>query len=55
MHSCVPPLGENWVEVIEIRLSWLQSPLPTSALTHSNKTNQPLEGIANGYETGVSQ
>ncbi|MEB2647808.1 hypothetical protein SOP86_19415 [Pseudomonas canadensis] len=31
MHACMPPLGENWVEVMEIRLSWLQSPLPASA------------------------
>ncbi|WP_095105999.1 hypothetical protein [Pseudomonas sp. Irchel 3E20] len=27
----LPPAGDNWVEIREIRLNWLQGPLPASA------------------------
>ena len=30
-HCPVPPMGEGWVEIEEIRLNWLHQPLPASA------------------------
>ncbi|MCF4977166.1 hypothetical protein GIW56_01895 [Pseudomonas gessardii] len=30
-QCCQPPVGEGWVEVQEIRLSWMHHPLPTRA------------------------
>ncbi|SDZ65617.1 hypothetical protein [Pseudomonas sp. NFIX28] len=30
-HCQVPPMGDGWVEVEEIRLNWLHQPLPSSA------------------------
>ena len=30
-HCQVPPMGEGWVEIEEIRLNWLHQPLPHSA------------------------
>lgn len=30
-HCRVPPMGDGWVEIDEIRLNWLHQPLPASA------------------------
>ncbi|VVN72880.1 hypothetical protein [Pseudomonas fluorescens] len=30
-HCCLPPMGDGWVEIEEIRLNWLQRPLPADA------------------------
>jgi hypothetical protein len=30
-ECCLPPVGEGWVEVAEVRLSWMHRPLPASA------------------------
>jgi len=41
------PMGDGWVEIDEIRLNWLNQPLPTSARTtpqprQSRSRAQPL-------------
>ncbi|SEN29597.1 hypothetical protein SAMN04487857_11352 [Pseudomonas sp. ok272] len=30
-HCRMPPKGEDWVEISEVRLNWLHQPLPASA------------------------
>lgn len=30
-HSATPPAGTGWVEINEVRLHWLQQPLPDTA------------------------
>ncbi|MGY2290524.1 hypothetical protein ACW9H6_11375 [Pseudomonas sp. SDO528_S397] len=30
-QCALPPVGEGWVEVHEVRLSWMHRPLPASA------------------------
>ena len=30
-HCSLPPMGAGWVEIEEIRLKWLQQPLPANA------------------------
>jgi hypothetical protein len=30
-HCATPPAGQDWVEISEAKLSWLQQPLPASA------------------------
>ncbi|MFC6336252.1 hypothetical protein GIR22_18680 [Pseudomonas sp. CCM 7891] len=30
-HCSLPPVGDGWVEVEEVRLSWMHRPLPASA------------------------
>lgn len=37
-HCGTPPTGEDWVEVNEQRLAWLNQPLPASALVHHHRT-----------------
>lgn len=31
LHCATPPIGTGWVEINEVRLIWLQQPLPDSA------------------------
>ncbi len=30
-HCAMPPRGHDWVEINEVKLSWLHQPLPASA------------------------
>lgn len=42
------PMGEGWVEIEEIRLNWLNQPLPASARVQPLRTrarNRPLLAI----------
>ena len=43
-----PPVGDNWVEIEEIRLNWLHQVLPASARIPSSAARsrvQPLLGV----------
>jgi len=41
-HSKLPPLGNGWVEIEEIRLNWLHQPLPANARVGS-RTARPRQ------------
>ena len=36
-----PPVGEGWVEIEEIRLSWMHRPLPAHARVSPRPTRSP--------------
>ena len=36
-----PPVGDGWVEIEEIRLSWMHRPLPASARISQRATQSP--------------
>ena len=36
-HCSLPPTGDGWVEIDEIRLNWLHHPLPASARVSQHK------------------
>ncbi|MFO2465030.1 hypothetical protein OOJ96_14555 [Pseudomonas sp. 15FMM2] len=43
----LPPVGEGWVEVEEIRLSWMHHPLPARArLSHPAPRSLPRQPLA---------
>lgn len=44
-QSQVPPLGDGWVEIEEIRLNWLHQALPASAYLNSRTTTSGVQPI----------
>jgi len=43
----LPPVGDGWVEVDEIRLSWMHRPLPASARLSPRLSHpQPRQALA---------
>ncbi|AZC26160.1 MULTISPECIES: hypothetical protein [Pseudomonas] len=44
-QSRVPPVGDGWVEIEEIRLNWLHQPLPASAYLSTRATTARVQPI----------
>ncbi|MGE8177391.1 hypothetical protein [Pseudomonas fluorescens] len=44
-HCQVPPMGDGWVEIEEIRLNWLHQPLPASARLSPRTTPARLHAV----------
>jgi len=38
-HCATPPIGQGWVEINEVRLTWLHQPLPASARANVRATS----------------
>ncbi|ALI02315.1 hypothetical protein C1Y08_22275 [Pseudomonas sp. FW306-02-F02-AA] len=44
-HCRVPPEGDGWVEIEEIRLNWLHQPLPASARLSPRNAHARLHAV----------
>ncbi len=40
---CQPPAGDGWVEIEEIRLSWMHRPLPSHARVSARRAQSPRQ------------
>ena len=48
-ECCQPPVGDGWVEIDEIRLSWMHHPLPASARSKHSEIDRAV-GVVAGWK-----